>query len=58
MYTFITNPNARSGLGAKVWKELEQELEKREISYNVHFTKYQRHATRIVRDLTSDGQEH
>lgn len=58
MYTFITNPNARSGLGAKVWKELEQILEEREVSYDVHFTKYQRHATRIVRDLTSDGMEH
>lgn len=58
MYTFITNPNARSGLGAKVWKELEQILKEKAVSYDVHFTKYQRHATQIVRDLTSDGMEH
>lgn len=58
MYTFITNPNARSGLGKKVWNELEQILKEREVSYEVHFTKYQRHATQIVRDLTSDGREH
>lgn len=58
MYTFITNPNARSGLGAKVWKELEEVLIEKDVPYEIHFTKYQRHATQIVRDLTSDGKEH
>ena len=32
-------------------------LEK-EIAYNVLFTKYQHHATRLVHDLTSDGAPH
>lgn len=58
MYTFITNPNARSGLGRKVWEQLQQILREKEVLYEVYFTKYQRHATRIVRELTEDGKEH
>lgn len=58
MYTFITNPNARSGLGRKVWDQIEPVLRERNVLYEVHFTKYQRHATRIVRELTADGEEH
>ena len=34
MYTFITNPNARSGLGIQLWKELEDILKERDISLN------------------------
>ena len=29
MYTFIVNPHARSGLGQKVWNELETILKKK-----------------------------
>lgn len=58
MYTFITNPNARSGLGRKVWDQIEQILREKEVLYEVYFTKYQRHATRIVRELTEDGKDH
>lgn len=58
MYVFIINPNARSGLGARTWGELEQILKNRSIPYLALFTKYQRHATAMTRELTSDGQEH
>lgn len=58
MYTFIVNPNARSGLGGKVWEEIEPVLKEKEAAYQVLFTKYQRHATRMVRELTADGKEH
>ena len=58
MYTFITNPNARSGLGHKIWSQLEVILKNRSIPYEVHFTRYQRHATLLVRDITSDLMEH
>ena len=58
MYSFIVNPNARSGLGQKVWDELETLLKKSNTEYEVFFTKYQRHATNIVSTLTSDGNEH
>ena len=58
MYTFIANPNARSGRGILLWKQIEKILLEKEIAYNVLFTKYQHHATRLVHDLTSDGTPH
>lgn len=58
MYNFIVNPNARSGLGMKVWKDLDNILKNTNVSYDVYFTKYQRHATEITRNITSDGKEH
>jgi YegS/Rv2252/BmrU family lipid kinase len=58
MYHFIVNPNARSGLGQKVWKDLEMILKTKNIEYEVHFTKYQKHATTITHKLTSDGNKH
>lgn len=57
MYTFIVNPNARSGLGAQVWNSLEEVLKERMIEYQVLFTKYQNHATKLVEKLTSTGEE-
>ena len=58
MYSFIVNPNAKSGLGQIVWDDLESLLKKSSVTYEVYFTKYQRHATDIVRKITSDGAEH
>ncbi|MDR1801619.1 MAG: diacylglycerol kinase family lipid kinase [Lachnospiraceae bacterium] len=58
MLNFIVNPNARSGLGSKIWAKLEEVLKARETEYQVFFTKYQRHATLIARDITADGLEH
>ena len=58
MYTFIVNPNARSGLGKKVWKELENILKEKNVTYQVYFTKYQKHATQITSQITSDDKEH
>lgn len=58
MYHFIVNPNARSGLGAVIWNDVEKKLKEEHTEYEVHFTKYQRHATKIVNEITSDAQEH
>lgn len=58
MYHFIVNPNARSGLGAIVWDDVEKKLKEEQITYEVYFTKYQRHATKIVKEITSDSEEH
>jgi len=57
MYTFIVNPNARSGLGHKVWSSLEKVLKERNVEYEVLFTKYQHHATKLTKQLTSTGKE-
>lgn len=53
MHTFIVNPNARTGLGAKAWNEIEPVLRQHHIPYEVFFTKYQRHATKLTAELTS-----
>ena len=39
MYTFIANPNARSGRGILLWKQIEKILQEKEIEYKVLFTK-------------------
>lgn len=57
-YTFIVNPNARSGMGRRLWNQIEPVLQQRKISYQVFQTKYRQHATRIVRDLTADDCRH
>ena len=33
MYTFIANPNARSGRGILLWKQIEKILQEKEIEY-------------------------
>ena len=38
MYTFIANPNARSGRGILLWKQIEKILQEKEIEYKVLFT--------------------
>lgn len=58
MYTFIVNPNARSGLGQKLWLLVEADLKERGAKYQVFFTKYQRHAAKLVRRLTSNLRPH
>ncbi len=59
MYHFIVNPNARSGLGKATWNEIEKELIRRGVDYQSYETKYQKHATKIVRRLTAaEGLHH
>lgn len=58
MYTFIVNPNSRSGIGLRLWNSVESVLKSRNIRYQVFFTKYQHHATSIARKLTSDLGRH
>lgn len=57
-YIFIINPNSRSGKGGMVWEMIQPELLKRGISYEYYYTKRTRHATSIVEEITSDGEEH
>ncbi|MGF0033321.1 diacylglycerol/lipid kinase family protein [Bariatricus sp. SGI.154] len=58
MYTFIVNPNSRSGTGLRLWNSVESVLKARNVRYQVFFTKYQHHATGIARKLTSDLERH
>ena len=57
MYIFIVNPNARSGLGHQIWKSLEVILKEKQIEYKSYYTKYQTHATRLTKEITSEVDE-
>ena len=48
MYAFIVNPNSRSGLGQKIWMELEKILKEKNIEYQVYFTKRPGHASELA----------
>lgn len=57
MYTFIVNPNARTGLGLKVWKQLEAVLKARNIPFQAFLTRYPGHASEFACELTKDSDE-
>lgn len=49
MYYFIVNPASRSGEGKRVWKQLEVTLKERNIEYEVFYTQYPGHGTKIAK---------
>lgn len=51
MYHFIVNPHSKSRTSRPLWQALETELTQRGTKYEVHFTKYAGHATRIAAAL-------
>lgn len=58
IYHFIVNPRARSGLGEMLWKQLEPELRRKRIEYQIHLTTKKKDAGKIVSEITQDGLEH
>ena len=57
MYHFIVNLNSRTGKARKIWEELRQELDRREVLYVLHETKYAGHAIEISRKLVKTAEE-
>ena len=57
-YIFIVNPKSRSGKGKQIWNQIEPELLKERVDFDVYFTKYQKHAEKLAAEITSDGDEH
>ena len=51
MYHFIVNLNSRTGKARKIWEDLREELDRREVMYALHETKYAGHAIEISRRL-------
>ena len=48
IYHFIVNPRARSGLGEMLWKQLEPELCRKRIDYQIHLTTKKKDAGKIA----------
>ena len=57
-YEFIVNPQARSGMGGMIWDMICPELKKRNVDHTVRMTRRRRHAERIAKEITADGEEH
>lgn len=57
MYHFIINLNSRTGKARKIWEELRKELDRREVMYAIHETKYAGHAIDIARRLVKNAEE-
>lgn len=53
MYYFIINPHSRSGRGLSIWKKIEKELKRRNISYRHYFTRKHGDAEKFADKLTS-----
>lgn len=51
IYHFIVNPRARSGLGEMLWKQLEPELCRKRIDYQIHLTTKKKDAGKIHQRL-------
>ncbi|MEH2960282.1 diacylglycerol kinase family protein [Candidatus Merdisoma sp. JLR.KK006] len=57
MYYFIVNPSSRSGRGKAVWQIVEGILEQEQVEYRVFFTSYRYHATKLAKEITSQGEK-
>lgn len=51
-YFFIVNPASRSGRGKQIWRDISRTLHSQNLSYEVFFTRYEGHGTRLVRHLS------
>lgn len=57
MITFIINPSSGGGKSLRVWKRLEDELNKRGVSYKAIITKYKGEASEFVASLCEDNND-
>ena len=55
-YCFIINPNSRSQRGRAIWEEVQKELEKSQIKYEIYLTERRKNATAIAAMLTADQE--
>ena len=55
MYSFIVNPNSRSGEGRNVWNRLRSIMESQGISYQYFLTEYVGHATVLAKKISAAG---
>ena len=53
MYYFIVNTNSRSGKAAKIWRELQEELDRSGVEYEAHISEYQGHSRVLASELTA-----
>lgn len=57
MIYFIVNKHSRSGKGAEIWKEIENRLKERQITYKAFATEYAGHARLLAIEITQRKDE-
>lgn len=57
MLYFIVNSTSRSGMGAKIWDEVETELKKQKVPYEVYETRYKGHAKELAQMVCNKQDE-
>ena len=57
MLCFIVNEHSRSGKCAKIWKEAEAVLKKKNIDYESYVTQYEGHAFSLAHDICECGAD-
>lgn len=53
MYYFIVNTNSRSGKAAKIWQEIQAELDRSGVEYEAYISEYQGHTKVLASELTA-----
>ncbi|WP_374722413.1 diacylglycerol/lipid kinase family protein [Peribacillus tepidiphilus] len=51
MYCFIVNKVSGNGRALKIWYQIEQKLQEKNVNYSVRFTEKPKHATLLVQEL-------
>lgn len=57
MYYFIVNKSSGGGRGATIWDNIKAELDSRDVTYRVFFTKRGHHATELASEISSMRDE-
>ena len=57
MLYFIVNSTSRSGMGAKIWDEVETELKKQKVPYELYETRYKGHAKELAQMVCNKQDE-
>lgn len=55
MLYFIVNPKSRSGYAKIIWNQVKKVLMEQNIKYNVYFTEYKGHATKLSQTITGSN---
>ena len=57
MLYFIVNLTSRSGMGAKIWDEVEAELKRQKVPYELYETRYKGHAKELAQMICNKQDE-
>jgi YegS/Rv2252/BmrU family lipid kinase len=57
MLYFIVNLRSKSGYAQVIWKKVKTVLKEQNVKYDVYFTEYEGHASKLAKNLTSKNEK-